>query len=311
MRRSSRFVALLSCWLLVAALLCACSGAGATNPAPAAEEVAPVAWAERLDRGTVAVAQEDGVYLSWRLLATDAQDVAFDVYWEDELVATVDGATNYLDANGSAGDEYRVVPAGEEPADAATAVLPDQVLHIPLDPPKPGVTPDGASYSYTAGDATCADLDGDGQYELVLVWDPTNARDSALPGFTGNVFVDAYTLGGERLWRMDLGPNIVAGPHFTQVGRIGATTWAIAASATLAPWPVSTARARRLWCGAATMPRPAQRPSRWWTGALRRSRALTRPTIPAAATRGWETTAWPLLTLTPTVATRCSAAALP
>lgn len=132
-------------------------------------------------------------------------------------MATVDGATNYLDANGSAGDEYRVVPAGEEPADAATAVLPDQALHIPLDPPKPGVTPDGASYSYTAGDATCADLDGDGQYELVLVWDPTNARDSALPGFTGNVFVDAYTLGGERLWRMDLDPNIVVGPHFTQV----------------------------------------------------------------------------------------------
>ena len=217
MRRSSRVVALLSCWLLVAALLCACSGAGTTNPAPAAEEVAPEAWAERLDRGTVAVAQEDGVYLSWRLLATDAQDVAFDVYREDELVATVDGATNYLDADGSAKDEYRVVPAGEEPADAATTVLPDQALHIPLDPPKPGVTPDGASYSYTAGDATCADLDGDGQYELVLVWDPTNARDSALPGFTGNVFVDAYTLGGERLWRMDLGPNIVAGPHFTQV----------------------------------------------------------------------------------------------
>ena len=177
----------------------------------------PVPGTEQLDRGVVAIAQQQGVYLSWRLLDTDDANESFDVYRGPDLVATVADSTNYLDEDGTLSDAYCVVPSGEEPSNASVAVLNEQVLRIPLDPPEGGVTPDGVSYEYTAGDATCADLDGDGRYEIVLVWDPTNARDSALPGFTGNVFVDAYTLDGERLWRIDLGRNIPAGPHFTQV----------------------------------------------------------------------------------------------
>ena len=71
-------------------------------------------------------------------------------------------------------------------------------------------------YAYTANDCSIGDVDGDGQYEIVLKWDPTNSKDNSHDGFTGNVFIDCYTLDGKRLWRIDLGKNIRAGAHYTQ-----------------------------------------------------------------------------------------------
>jgi rhamnogalacturonan endolyase len=59
-------------------------------------------------------------------------------------------------------------------------------------------------------------MDADGQLEIVVKWDPSNAKDNSQSGYTGNVFVDAYRLGGTRLWRIDLGRNIRAGAHYTQ-----------------------------------------------------------------------------------------------
>jgi rhamnogalacturonan endolyase len=49
-------------------------------------------------------------------------------------------------------------------------------------------------YTYSPGDAGVGDLDGDGQYEIVLKWDPSNALDNAQDGFTDNVIIDAYKL---------------------------------------------------------------------------------------------------------------------
>ena len=71
-------------------------------------------------------------------------------------------------------------------------------------------------YTYSPNDASVADLDGDGQYEIVLKWDPSNSRDNAQDGYTGNVIFDAYELDGRQLWRINLGKNIRAGAHYTQ-----------------------------------------------------------------------------------------------
>jgi rhamnogalacturonan endolyase len=60
------------------------------------------------------------------------------------------------------------------------------------------------------------DLDGDGEYELVVKWNPTNAQDNSYYGITGKVYLDAYKLDGTFLWRIDLGKNIRAGAHYTQ-----------------------------------------------------------------------------------------------
>ena len=75
---------------------------------------------------------------------------------------------------------------------------------------------DRRKYTYSPGDASVGDLDGDGQYEIVLKWDPSNARDNAQDGYTADVILDAYELDGRQLWRIDLGKNIRAGAHYTQ-----------------------------------------------------------------------------------------------
>ena len=89
-------------------------------------------------------------------------------------------------------------------------------MQIPLDKPADGVTPAGDTFMYSANDASIGDVDGDGQYEIILKWDPSNAHDNSHDGYTGNVLVDCYRLTGEKLWRIDLGRNIRAGAHYTK-----------------------------------------------------------------------------------------------
>lgn len=182
---------------------------------------------ERLDRGLVAVRQSaDSVMLSWRYLREDPMDISFDIYRNNRLVATVPAAhsTTYVDANrGDEATEYKVVPrSGSKKANrlkgtyTLAANAPIGYLSIPLSKPADVSTPEG-SYSYSANDATMADLDGDGQMEIILKWDPSNSRDNSQSGITGHQLVDAYKLDGRHLWRIDLGRNIRAGAHYTQI----------------------------------------------------------------------------------------------
>ena len=85
-------------------------------------------------------------------------------------------------------------------------------LSIPLQPPTVG--PQGAAY--IPNDGSPGDLDGDGQYDIVLKWDPNGGETDSTAAPMANVILDGYTLAGKRLWRIDLGPNIVSGPHSTQ-----------------------------------------------------------------------------------------------
>jgi rhamnogalacturonan endolyase len=179
---------------------------------------APVRVTERLDRGVVATPAEGGGWLvSWRLFREDVPGVRFDVYRNGRKItaAPLADATSFVDRDGNERARYAVRPAGG-PMSTAALVLPRGYLSIPLTPPPAGATPDGQTFTYAANDVGTGDLDGDGRYDLVLKWDPTNSRDNSQPGYTGNVFVDAYTLDGKRLWRIDLGRNIRAGAHYTQ-----------------------------------------------------------------------------------------------
>lgn len=183
---------------------------------------APPRVAERLDRGLIASPARGGGWLvSWRLLADDAPDTGFDVYRDGRKIndAPITQATSFVDRHGSARARYTVRVAGRAASawDSRPAIMmPKGYLSIPLTPPPGGTEPDGETYTYTANDVSVGDLDGDGRYELILKWDPTNSRDNSQAGYTGNVFVDAYTLDGKRLWRIDLGRNIRAGAHYTQ-----------------------------------------------------------------------------------------------
>lgn len=175
---------------------------------------------ERLDRGVVSVHSSAGNLVGWRLLGTDPAGTAFNVYRGTTRLnpAPITGATDYLDSGAAASATYtvRAVVGGTEQPAASSTPLPQGYLSVPLQVPTGGVTPDGVRYTYSANDASVGDLDGDGRYEVVLKWDPSNSKDNAQSGYTGNVYVDAYRLDGTRLWRIDLGRNIRAGAHYTQ-----------------------------------------------------------------------------------------------
>lgn len=191
---------------------------------------------ESLGRGLVAMRPASGnVHVSWRLLGTDPDELAFNIYRTTGVgVAAVTTklnaaphtlTTDFVDLTADAAQRLayfvRPVLGGVELAPSETVTVGvnasgQAFLTIPLTPPAGGTTPDGVAYTYTANDCSAADLDGDGDYELILKWDPTNSKDNSQSGHTGPVFLDAYTLDGDRLWRIDLGRNIRAGAHYTQ-----------------------------------------------------------------------------------------------
>ncbi len=190
-------------------------------PASAAPEDAPVRQVEYLDRAPVAVTTEDGVYVGWRMLGLDAESIGFHVYRDgDRITETpITGSTNLLDAEGTSASKYRVTALIDQREVTVTEEFTpwgDQSLDIPLQRPAGGTTPTGETYEYEANDASVGDLDGDGEYEIILKWNPTNAKDNSRSGYTGNVYLDAYKLDGTRLWQIDLGRNIRAGAHYTQ-----------------------------------------------------------------------------------------------
>jgi rhamnogalacturonan endolyase len=186
--------------------------AGTTPPGPGAPR-----QMERLDRGVLSVGTGTGNLVSWRLLGTDPPGVAFNVFRAGRKLnrVPITTSTDFLDRGAPAGSAYTVaavVTGIQQTPSAPSLSFADGFLDVPIQPPAPSAT--GAAYS--ANDASVGDLDGDGQYEIVLKWDPSDSKDNAQAGATSPVFVDAYKLDGTRLWRIDLGPNIRAGAHYTQ-----------------------------------------------------------------------------------------------
>ncbi len=196
---------------------------GAANPGGTSPGATPSGHyqMEDLDRGVVAIKVSGGVYVGWRMFgyeydAANPSNVSYNVYRDGTKVANVTDSTNLLDASGTASSKYSVaaVLGGAEGTPSADADVWSQAYdRIPLTPPATG--PNGGTYS--ANDGSTGDLDGDGKYDIVLKWDPSNAKDNSQSGVTDDVFLDGYTLAGARLWRIDLGPNIRAGAHYTQI----------------------------------------------------------------------------------------------
>ncbi len=176
---------------------------------------------ENLDRGVVAVNRSGGVYVGWRMLGLEPESVAYNVYRNDTRInsSPIADSTNFLDTNGNTGSQYSVaavIGGVEQPRSEAVQVWSDFYRDIPFQRPPGGVTPDGVSYTYSPNDCSAGDLDGDGEYEIIVKWDPSNSKDNANNGYTGNVYLDAYKMDGSFLWRIDVGVNIRAGAHYTQ-----------------------------------------------------------------------------------------------
>ena len=174
---------------------------------------------ERLDRGVVAIRQDAGhVVVSWRTLYSDKKGEPFDIYRNGVKLNAeplTKGGTFFVDDKPIDGDAtYEIRGGGRDGKFTLAANAPEGYLPIRLQKPADGTTPDGRTYSYSPNDASVGDVDGDGQYEIILKWSPSNERDNSHGGFTGNTLFDCYRLDGTRLWRIDMGPNIRSGAHY-------------------------------------------------------------------------------------------------
>ena len=213
-------------------------GLATTTFAVAQPAYAPDIQKEKLSRGLVCLKDGDSIALSWRLLEGE-EKADFNIYQEG----------NQLNNHKLRNATFFKTLAPKEATTFAIQTIRDNrqffyevtynpnqkdYISIPLSQPAGGTTPDGRTYTYSANDASVADVDGDGEYEVILKWDPSNSHDNSHEGYTGNVIIDCYKipgLNGNRakygtdgntgnpsplLWRIDLGKNIRAGAHYTQ-----------------------------------------------------------------------------------------------
>ncbi|MBR6243564.1 MAG: rhamnogalacturonan lyase, partial [Ruminococcus sp.] len=168
---------------------------------------------EYLDRGIYAVNSGNGMFVSWRFNANDDDNAEFRLYRDNTLIYTskAGDATSFLDKGGNANSSYRVdtlVNGEVVGSDGCKFRSNSNYFDIPLKSP-------GSIYS--PNDCCVGDVDGDGQYEIFLKWDPNNSQDNSKGGYTDKVYIDCYTLEGKQLWRIDMGVNIRAGQHYTQM----------------------------------------------------------------------------------------------
>ncbi len=177
---------------------------------------------ENLGRGVVAVRESpDKVNISWRYLSQDPESQAFDIYRDGKKInkTPITESTYFSDTykdTKAATYEVRPTKGSLSGSFILPANAPLGYIDIPLDRPELGVDIWGKEYFYNANDASIGDVDGDGEYEIILKWDPTNSHDNAHDGFTGPTFLDCYKLDGTKLWRINLGENIRSGAHYIQ-----------------------------------------------------------------------------------------------
>lgn len=198
--------------------------AALTSPSlllPGNAQNTPTSQMEKLDRGLVALhnSSSSARFISWRFLGTDDEDTYFELLKDGEtLKKSITDVTCYTDAAGLNNSEYQVIahyPDGTSDTSEVVTPWSDVYYSMPLDKPAGGKNSSG-TYEYTPNDCSVGDVDGDGQYEIILKWDPDNSKDNSNSGYTGNVYLDCYKLDGTKLWRIDLGVNIRAGAHYTQ-----------------------------------------------------------------------------------------------
>lgn len=168
---------------------------------------------EYLDRGVYAIKSGNGMFISWRFNADDDDNAEFRLYRDGNLIYTSKAGdpNNFWDSTGSSSSKYRV-----DTIENGSVVMSSDCkftsgtnyFDIPLKSP-------GSIYS--PNDCCAGDVDGDGQYEIFVKWDPNDSQDNSKTGYTSKVYIDCYTLTGKQLWRIDMGRNVRAGQHYTQM----------------------------------------------------------------------------------------------
>lgn len=210
--------------LLSTAIALAAMGVNAQGPTSVFEYKTTANQMEKLTRGVVVVpGASGGNFISWRMFGTDGigalSNVTFDVLRNGNVLKSgLTKVSNYNDNGGTSTSRYSIRVKDlngnvieETPEMTRQSSIMKQVkLDRPTDTRSLGC-------EYSPNDVSAADLDGDGEYELIVKWNPSNSRDNSQNGVTGTVYIDAYKMDGTKLWRIDMGQNIRAGAHYTQM----------------------------------------------------------------------------------------------
>lgn len=160
---------------------------------------------EKLDRSVFAQRVSGGVLVQWRILSDEWYDTSYKVYRDGVQIHETGlvGASNYLDPLGTTSSVYSVtcVRKGVEslPETNALGVLTNGYIELPLRDLK-----SMGKEKYFPNDCTAADLDGDGQYEIIV----KRLRKDWSEANTDYTYFEAYKLDGTFLWAIDVGPNI-------------------------------------------------------------------------------------------------------
>lgn len=161
---------------------------------------------------------EKNVFVSWRMRSTDDPlNTTYKLYANNRLVKTLKDRTNVLLSAGTSGVKFRLEVLDDEGAiiDIQDEVRCDAKFfhHIKLEYPGDYTMKNGSTVTYTPNDCSAYDMDGDGEQEIIMKWEPSNA--GATCTATAPQILDCYKLDGTRLWRIDFGPNVLAGCRFT------------------------------------------------------------------------------------------------
>ena len=187
---------------------------------------AALTGAEKLDRGLIALEREDGsVFLSWRLLESDPEDITFIVTRrspDSKITVLSEGKgyrlTNIIDKTvqkGAGGNRYlyQVAAFGQKNG-AMISARPSEAAIVLTGRAKPYIgIPLKGDYDFQK--VGIGDLDGDGTYEFVIKQPDFNTDPYQQPGYwkksTTTYKLEAYRLDGTMLWRYDMGWSIEAG----------------------------------------------------------------------------------------------------
>lgn len=163
---------------------------------------------DKLDRGLVAMKTSSGVFCSWRIYGEEYYDVTYNIYRDGtKLNSEPLSVSNYTDAGGSTSSSYQVEAVVRGVAQGKSkAVTPWAQNYLEL-------TMDHGSLTstYIPNDACCADVDGDGEIEILLKFDNQSWAGTSYQkaGYNGEYCImEVYKLNGKKLWWLEWGPNM-------------------------------------------------------------------------------------------------------
>ena len=173
---------------------------------------------DKLDRGLVAIKQPSGVYISWRIFGEEYYDVAYNLYRNGTKLNAIPLTTsNYTDATGTQQSTYTVAPISQgkelEPC-ASVPVWANPYIDIPMPTAydRTGARVSNGDGGYILNDVSLGDVTGDGITEFIVKRNYSGSELNTTGNTTRFHHYECIDLSGNRLWWIDLGPNMMAGP---------------------------------------------------------------------------------------------------